>query len=144
MSGFITKFNEDLGQGVTETRNKLVALKNQADSKADHAQEVLSEYLEQLDNKIHDQSEKLNAIDDDFADWAFHTFEKSDFRKDKRKIKKLLDRAEQAEKRSNTAFKKALHSIDRAEREMLRSKIAHADAGVFESVQSPNLEIAQG
>jgi len=142
MSGFITKFNEDLGQGVAETRTKLEALKKVADLKADQVQDVLSDYLGQLDDKIHRQSEELNAIDDDFADWAFHTLEKSDFRKDKRKIKKLLDRAEQAEKRSNTAFKKALHSIDRAEREMLRSKIAHADAGFFEPVHTPKLEIA--
>lgn len=130
MSGFITKFNDELEQGVAATRTKLEALKKTADLQTLQAHSVLNDYLLSLDDKIYKQSKRHAEFEDDAEDWAFHTFEEIDAQKDKRKIKKLQDRAVRAEKRSNFAFSKALNAIDKAEREMLRSKIAHTDAGI--------------
>lgn len=145
MRGFITKFNEELDTGVAATRTKLEALKKAADVQTTQAHNVLNDYLLQLDDKIYKQSERHAAFDDDVEDWAFETFEKIDTQKDKLKIKKLQERAKQAEKTAGFAFSKALLAIDKAEREMLRSKIAHADAGILKteiksfSVETSNL-----
>lgn len=145
MSGFIAKFNDELDIGVAATRAKLEALRAEADIQTTKAHTVLKDYLLQLDDKIYKQSERHAAFDDDVEDWAFEMFEKIDAKKDKRKIQKLQERAIQAEKTASYAFSKALLAIDKAEREMLRSKIAHADAGILKtetktfSVETSNL-----
>jgi hypothetical protein len=133
MSGFIAKFSEELDTNVAETRIKLAALKKTAELQTTQAHTVLNAYLLQLDDKIYKQSEGHAALEDDVEDWAFETFEKIDAQKDKRKIQKLQERARQAEKTASFAFSKALLAIDKAEREMLRSKIAHADAGILKT-----------
>lgn len=141
MSSFITKFNHELRQGVAATQLKLAALKKTTDEQTDHAKRALEKHLDRLDIKIQQQSVKLDAMDDEFEDWAFHKAENAANRKDGRTSKKLSERALQTQKRSERAFSKALHAIDKAEREMLRSKMAHADAGLAapESKSFPEL-----
>lgn len=130
MSGFITKFNQELGHGVAATQLKLEALKRVTDGQIHKARQALGEHLEKLDVKIHQTSEKLEAVEDSIDDWVFQKSEDMGHDKDERKSKKLLERAAYAQRRSERAFSKSLHAIDKAEREMLRSKIAHADAGI--------------
>lgn len=130
MSGFITKFNKKLGHGVVATQLKLEALKRVTDNQKDHTQRVLGEHLHKLDLKIHETAKKIEGMEYKFEDWAFQRAEVIGHRKDDRKAKKLLERALSAEKRSERAFSLSLHAIAKAEREMLRSKIAHADAGI--------------
>ena len=130
MSSFISNFNQGLQEQVTSVRNQLEALKRTADTKTGRLQDVVNEYLVELNDKIYEQSEKFDALDEDFEEWSFEMFDEIEDRKDEQLVKRLRERAEKANKRADIAFEKALDAIDRAEREMLRSKIAHADAGI--------------
>ena len=97
MSSFIRKFNQELGQGVAATQLRLAALKRITDEQTDHGKRALEKHLDRLDVKIKQQSIKLDAIDDEFEDWAFHKAENAANRKDGRASKKLSERAVQAQ-----------------------------------------------
>jgi hypothetical protein len=138
MSETFDKFCSDVRTKINDADKRLKDLKASARSAGQKAKDDAKAHLATLENKAKEQQTKIEASEAKVKAWAEQkkaiTAEKIAEWKAQRQVKKLNDRADDAESYAVAAMQIAAAAVDEAETAAIEAVVARIDA---DAAQSP-------
>lgn len=134
MTKHMNEFTEDLRLKLANIESGFDALKAKIDSKAEHSEQDVRKYLDEVRHRIKQGEAKVTAAQSEMKHWVEEhknaTREKIAEWRAKRETTKLQKRADKAEQYSAAAIVLAAAALDEAERSVLEAWLARHDADV--------------
>jgi hypothetical protein len=136
----INQFCETLRVKLTNIDSNFDKLKTKIDRNAKHAEEEVHSHLENLQQRIERDHEKVLAAKAEVKDWAesrkIDTEAKIADWKAKHETSKLQKRADKAERYAAAAVNVAMAAVDEAEQAALEAWLARQDANVSQPAKA--------
>lgn len=128
MSSSITRFSKRIRHKLHEVEQRLDALKDATEKRAEHAGKAIRKHVEALEDDAHKAKDRLDQANADLKEWADDAEETVAGWKKTFDAKMLQSRAQRFERHADAALVVALATVDGAEKAMLSASLARADA----------------
>jgi uncharacterized phage infection (PIP) family protein YhgE len=139
MNQTIDNFCNQLRSKINDADKRLKDLKASADHASQKAKDEAMAQLDRLENSAKEQQARIEASKAKIKDWVQEKKTMTDDKiaewKSQRQVKKLADRADDAESYASAAIEIAIASVDEAERAAVEAIVARMD---LDAVQPPS------